>query len=98
MSYFALVTNKFEEVAYFYEKELGFPIVEHWDRVHGRGRRFDIGDGTRLELIDNTRERTTLLIHEPGDRFHLVIEVKDIDKIRSALSLVTPAPIQVSWG
>jgi catechol 2,3-dioxygenase-like lactoylglutathione lyase family enzyme len=97
MSYFALATNKFDEVTDFYGKTLGFSVVERWDRPHGRGRRFDIG-GAILEILDNTREREPLAIGSPGERFHLVVEVEDIYKVRCRLSISAPEPIHVSWG
>lgn len=49
MSYFALATDSFDAVVQFYRDVLCFPVVEDWDRVNGRGRRFDIG-GVRLEI------------------------------------------------
>ena len=97
MSYFALATDRFEEVTDFYGKTLGFPVVERWDRPHGRGRRFDIG-GARLEILDNTRERKPLVINSPGERFHLVVEVEDIYKVRCGLSINAPEATHVSWG
>ena len=48
MSYVALATNAFDAVTKFYGHDLGFPVVEEWDRPTGRGRRFDLL-GLRLE-------------------------------------------------
>ena len=98
MSYLALVTSRFEEAAEFYGSSLGFPVLEQWDREHGRGRRFDIGGGVRLELLDNAREHSPLKVHEPGERFQLVVEVDDIHAARTRLRISTPEPSHVSWG
>ncbi len=97
MSYVALATEKFDEVAAFYGEVLGFPVVEQWDRQNGRGRRFDIG-GMRLEILDNSRERNPLCLGIPADRFHVVIEVEDIDDARSRIGIETPPAQTVSWG
>jgi catechol 2,3-dioxygenase-like lactoylglutathione lyase family enzyme len=97
MSYVALATDAFDEVARFYGDVLGFPVVAAWDRPNGRGRRFDLG-GLRLEILDNARERHPAALHEPGDRAHLVIEVGDVEAARRALAIGAPAPRKTSWG
>ena len=51
MSYVALVTDRFDEIVHFYGEELGFPVVDRWDRANARGLRFDVG-GMRLEILD----------------------------------------------
>ena len=78
MSYVALATNAFDAVTKFYGHDLGFPVVEEWDRPTGRGRRFDLL-GLRLEILDNARERHPLRLGTPADRIHLVVEVSDLD-------------------
>jgi len=97
MSYFALATDSFDAVVRFYGDVLCFPVVEDWDRVNGRGRRFNLG-GVRLEILDNLRERSPLRLCEPADRFHIVIEVQDIEAARGRLAISTPAPQTTSWG
>ncbi len=97
MSYVALATNRFDEVTRFYGELLGFPVVEHWDRPNGRGRRFDIG-GMRLEILDNERERNPLTLGEPADRFHVVVEVEDIEDARNQIEIEAPPTQAVSWG
>jgi len=97
MSYVALATDAFEDVAHFYGVSLGFPIVASWDRPNGRGRRFDLGQ-LQLEILDNRRERTSLELNPPGGRVHIVIEVDDADEVRKRISLVTPVPERTSWG
>ncbi|MDH3596008.1 MAG: DUF120 domain-containing protein [Rhodospirillales bacterium] len=97
MSYVALATDRFEEVTSFYGELLGFPVVEQWDRPNGRGRRFDIG-GMRLEILDNDRERNSLTLGEPADRFHVVVEVKDIEDARHRIEIEAPPTQAVSWG
>ena len=97
MSYVALATDRFEEVTSFYGELLGFPVVEQWDRPNGRGRRFDIG-GMRLEILDNDRERNPLTLGEPADRFHVVIEVEDIEDARNRIDIEAPPTQAVSWG
>ena len=52
----------------------------------------------RLELLDNTRERKPLPLGEPADRFHVVVEVEDIDAARSRIKVEAPAPQSTSWG
>ena len=81
-----------------YAKDLLFPIVEEWDRSNGRGSRPDIGGGLRLEILDNARERQPLLLHPTGDRFHVVVEVADIEAVRRRLTIVLPPTIAVSWA
>jgi hypothetical protein len=97
MSFVALATDRFDEVARFYGEGLGLPSVEGWDRPGGRGRRFNLG-GIRLGVLDNARERQPLRLFEPGDRIHLVIEVDDIDATRDRLAIEAPAPQATSWG
>lgn len=97
MSYFALATERFDEMVRFYGTDLGFPTVNSWDRAHGRGQRFDLG-GMRLELLDNVRERKPLPLGDPADRFHVVVEVEDIDAARSRLKVDAPSPQSTSWG
>lgn len=98
MSYVALATNRFDEVVRFYGEVLGGVPVDGWDRAHGRGRRFDLGGGLRLEILDNVRERSPLTLGSPGDRVHVVIEVEDIEAARSRLAITAPEPRAVSWG
>lgn len=97
MSYVALVTDRFDEVALFYGTLLGFPVVEEWDRDNGRGRRFELG-GLRLEILDNSRERNPLSLGEPADRFHVVVEVEDIEAARNGIAIVAPPAQDTSWG
>ena len=97
MSYVALATDAFDAVTKFYGEDLGFPVVEEWDRPTGRGRRFDLL-GLRLEILDNARERRPLTLGNPADRVHLVVEVEDIDETRRQLRIAAPAPEAVSWG
>jgi catechol 2,3-dioxygenase-like lactoylglutathione lyase family enzyme len=97
MSYVALATDRFDEVTEFYGSSLGFPVVEQWDRPNGRGLRFDLG-GMRLEILDNDRERRRLRLGVAADRFHVVIEVEDIDIARNRIEIDSPAPQATSWG
>ena len=97
MSYVALVTNRFEEVVQFYGEGLGFPVVKQWDRSNARGRRFNVG-GMRLEILDNQRERKPLALRTPADRFHVVIEVDDIDVARRDINVDAPPAQTTSWG
>jgi catechol 2,3-dioxygenase-like lactoylglutathione lyase family enzyme len=97
MSYTALVTDQYDEMRRFYGEKLGFPVVEAWDRDNARGVRFDI-DGMRLELLDNKRERRQLTLGQPADRFHVVVEVDDVDATWRKLNIGVPAPTTVSWG
>lgn len=97
MSYVALLTDRFDEVAQFYEELLGFPLVAEWNRANARGRRFDCSD-LRVEILDNARERKPLPLGAPADRFHIVIEVEDIEAVRRRIALDTPGPQSVSWG
>ena len=97
MSYVALATDRFDDMVRFYGSELGFAVVEDWDRPNARGRRFDAG-GMRIEIIDNSRERRPLSLGEPADRFHVVIEVDDIEATRHRLQVDAPSPETTSWG
>ena len=98
MSYVALATDAFDEVVHFYGELLGFPVAAAWDRAHGRGKRFDLGGGLRLEILDNRRERRPMALGSPGDRVHVVVEVADIDAARRRIALAAPEPQAVSWG
>ena len=98
MSYLALATDAFDAVTQFYGDLLGFPVVATWDRPTGRGRRFALGGGLRLEVLDNRRERAPLPLGTPGDRIHVVVEVPDIEAARSRLAVAAPVPQAVSWG
>ena len=97
MSYVALVTDNYDEVVGFYGNQLGFAILEQWERESGRGVRFDLG-GMRLEILDNERERTPLFIPSSGDRVQIVIEVDDVNAEHERLSIPAPEPIETSWG
>lgn len=97
MSYVALVTDQYDEMRRFYGEKLGFPVVEAWDRDNARGIRFDI-NGMRLELLDNKRERRPRTLGQPADRFHVVVEVDDVDAAWHKLDIDAPAPVTASWG
>lgn len=97
MSYIALATLRFDEVAQFYGVILGFPTIRTWDRPRGRGCVFDL-DGLRLEILDASREQAPQKLGEPGERVNLVVEVADIEAIRTGLGFETPAPVATSWG
>jgi len=97
MSFVALVTDRFDEVTRFYGESLGFPIVEQWDRAHGRGRRFDLG-GMRLEILDNQRERQPLKLGDVTDKVHVVVEVDDVEAARKQIDVPAPAAQLTSWG
>jgi catechol 2,3-dioxygenase-like lactoylglutathione lyase family enzyme len=97
MSYVALVTDRFDEVVRFYGEVLGFPVVNQWDRSNARGLRFDVG-GMRLEILDNERERKPLALGTPADRFHVVIEVDDIDAAGREIKIDAPPAQTTSWG
>ena len=97
MSYVALATDRYEKVVEFYGEQLGFPIVDEWDRPNARGLRFDLG-GKRLEILDNQREQRPLSLGAPADRVHLVVEVEDVDKTYEAIGIEAPLPEGTSWG
>ena len=97
MSYVALATDAFDAVTKFYGEDLGFPVVDQWDRPTGRGRRFDLL-GLRLEILDNARERRPLRLGTPADRVHLVVEVPDLDAACATYRIGAPPPQPVSWG
>ena len=97
MSYVALITERYDEVVEFYGGLLGFPVVDRWDRPNARGLRFDLG-GMRLEILDNDRERNSLMLGDPADRLHVVIEVEDIEEARNRIQIEAPPTQAVSWG
>jgi catechol 2,3-dioxygenase-like lactoylglutathione lyase family enzyme len=97
MSYFAMVTDRYDEMVRFYGEKLVFETVKQWDRPNARGVRFDLG-GVRLELIDNQREKDHLSLGTQGDRFHVVIEVDDIEAARQRINIDAPAARTTSWG
>ncbi len=97
MSFVALATERFEEVCGFYGETLGFAVLREWDRPDGRGRVFDLA-GLQLEILDADREERPLELEPPRDRFHVVVEVQDLDALRDALPVDAPAPEDTSWG
>jgi catechol 2,3-dioxygenase-like lactoylglutathione lyase family enzyme len=97
MSYVAMVTDRYDEMVRFYGEDLGFEAVRQWGRDNARGVRFDL-DGIRLELIDNQRERNPLSLGSPADRFHVVIEVDDIEVARQRIKIDAPPARTTSWG
>ena len=97
MSYVALVTDRYDEMVRFYGGDLGFEVVGQWDRDNARGVRFDLG-GARLELLDNQREHNPLSLGTPADRFHLVIEVDDIETARERVKIDVPPARSTTWG
>ena len=97
MSYVAFASNAFDPVVAFYGGSLGFPVVAQWDRANGRGRRFDLGGGLRLEILDNARERDPFRL-DVSSRVHVVIEVDDIQAAWEAMTVPAPTPGETSWG
>jgi catechol 2,3-dioxygenase-like lactoylglutathione lyase family enzyme len=98
MSYVALATDHFDAMSRFYGEVLSFPLLTEWDRPRGRGRRFDLGAGLKLELLDNRREPKPAFLLHGSDRLHIVVEVVDINEARRELSLKCPEIQRVSWG
>ena len=97
MSYVAFATNSFETMVHFYGELLGFEVVEEWDRPRGRGRRFDLGGGLRLEILDNVREPHPVRL-DTSARVHVVIETADIEALWNGLKVAAPPPGDTSWG
>jgi hypothetical protein len=52
----------------------------------------------RLEILDNQREKSPLALGAPADRFHLVVEVDDVEKARDSVKIDAPLPQGTSWG
>jgi catechol 2,3-dioxygenase-like lactoylglutathione lyase family enzyme len=98
MSYVALATDSFEEMARFYGHVLLFPVIAEWDRPTARGRCFNLGGGLRLEILDNARQKQPAELFTPGGRTHIVIEVADIEAARADILLDAPAARANSWG
>ena len=98
MSYVALATENFDLMSSFYGERLHRPVLHEWDRPRGRGRRFDLGGGLKLEILDNRREPQPLYIPPLGDRLHIVVEVVNIEEAKAAISCEVPEVQQVSWG
>jgi catechol 2,3-dioxygenase-like lactoylglutathione lyase family enzyme len=98
MSYVTLATDNFDRMTWFYGQTLAFPVLDEWDRPRGRGRRFDLGTGLKLELLDNQREPKPFFLPPVSDRIHVVVEVLDIDEARSKISVQSPEVQRVSWG
>jgi catechol 2,3-dioxygenase-like lactoylglutathione lyase family enzyme len=71
--------------------------VRGWDRPNGRGLVLEL-QGLHLEILDATREKFPMRLEPPGDRFHVVLEVADVEQTRKSLKLVTPDPVTTSWG
>jgi catechol 2,3-dioxygenase-like lactoylglutathione lyase family enzyme len=97
MSYVALVTDRYDEMVRFYGEHLGFAAISQWDRDNARGIRLDLG-GMKLELLDNQREANPLPLGTPAERFHVVIEVDDIEEARQNIRIDAPPARVTSWG
>jgi catechol 2,3-dioxygenase-like lactoylglutathione lyase family enzyme len=97
MSYVALATDRYDEVVAFYGEQLGFPVIEHWERLDARGVRFDIG-AMKLEVLDNARKRRPLELGPSGDRVHIVVEVDDAEEAWWRIGANAPGPETASWG
>ena len=52
----------------------------------------------RLEILDNQRERKPLALGTPADRFHVVIEVDDIEVAGRDIKIDAPPTQTTSWG
>jgi catechol 2,3-dioxygenase-like lactoylglutathione lyase family enzyme len=37
-------------------------------------------------------------LEPPGDRFHVVLEVADVNAVRQTLTIQSPEPVETSWG
>lgn len=96
MSRVALATQKYEEMTAFYQNQLGFCLVQSWDRLGARGGIFAGPGGFKLEILDATRDRQSLTLHEASERMHLVLEVEDVRKFGQGHGL--PVPVETSWG
>lgn len=97
MSYLAIVTRRFEEMVEFYGATLGGSLIRSWDRPGARGRVFEL-EGLRLEILDAERERRSLRLEPPDERFQLVLEVDDVDAIHGRLPIPTEPPRNTSWN
>ncbi|MFM1802463.1 MAG: hypothetical protein RJA81_1815 [Planctomycetota bacterium] len=97
MSYVALATLRFDEMLAFYSQKLGLKVIESFDRSNARGAFIDLRGGSRLELIDASRQsRPMKLGNQADDRFHIVIETDDISQDAATLDL--PEPQKTSWS
>ncbi len=92
-----LASSPRHEMVRFYGEDLGFEVVKQWDRSNARGLQFDLG-GIRLEIIDNQRERKPLGLGTPADRFHVVIEVDNIEVARKRIKIEAPPAQTTSRG
>lgn len=97
MSFVALVTDRFDEMAAFYGLTMGFAEVKRWERSNGRGIRFDLGSLV-LELVDNQRKSSPLKLRGATNRVHLVVELDDINDVRQKIPLATGEPTTTAWG
>lgn len=97
MSYFAVATRRFDLMLEFYAGRLRLPIIERFERPGARGAFVDLGDGSRMELIDAEVQKRPLNLPEtPDDRLSVVIETTAIERLANELDLPSPEP--VSWG
>lgn len=55
-----LYPQDFYKVREFYEKELGYTVVNEWDRPDSKGAMFDVG-GTTLELLSAENEHKPIV-------------------------------------
>ena len=97
MSFITFLTDRFDESARFYGELLGFSTVAQWDRADSRGRRFDLG-GMKLELLDHGREKERHSLGTVSDRVQVVVEVDDLEAVRSRITIATSPVQETSWG
>lgn len=96
MSWVALATTRYEAMCAFYGTTLGCPVVDGWERPSARATVFDL-QGMRLEVLDAGRGKG-ILLGDPKDRVHLVLEVEDADAFRRSIKGEAPEPHDTSWG
>ena len=52
----------------------------------------------RLEIIDNEREQHECELAAPSHKFHIVVEVDDIEEARQRIDVEAPPARESSWG
>jgi catechol 2,3-dioxygenase-like lactoylglutathione lyase family enzyme len=52
----------------------------------------------RLEIIDNEREKHECELAASSNKFHIVVEVDDIENARQRIDVEAPPARETSWG
>lgn len=85
-------TPQYEETRKFYEKVMGFSLVEAWNDPNDTGCIFKIADGAHLEIYEGVAAGV--------DGVSLQFRVADLNQFHEIISALWPVgdPVDRPWG